>query len=322
MEKVPSIEQSRREIISDPEQFRDKMRQFWQRDFDAETLRGELESSGQRHTQELLRLGYEMEVLRSLGVGEKEKPAAKDIFLLASQNEIKRGLVAKAAEKQGMFLQGTLFKPSDKEEEMEHEILKQLIKERRIPKVREYDPSYFAIDVAEAKVSNMRQNFKGQAIVGGDIVVLRGKQIFEKPKNKENALKMLMDISGKEMNVSLGVVLLTPTTIGKTILLKEGADFSIKLRKFSKAEGEQYLEQIGDKYQSVVGVLDYANPLTRRLIADTPVEIEILEFGRKTGEPPKKVLISPDVLPKLKDYFMGVPIELIEEMLKRVKSLT
>jgi len=71
----------------------------------------------------------------------------------------------------------------------------------------------------------------------------------------------------------------------------------------------------------VAGVLDYADPQARKLISDTSVKIEALEFGRKAGEIPKAVSISPDILPQLKDYFMGVPNELIEEMLGHAKNL-
>lgn len=71
----------------------------------------------------------------------------------------------------------------------------------------------------------------------------------------------------------------------------------------------------------MAGVLDYADPQARKLISDTSVKIEALEFGRKAGEIPKAVSISPDILPQLKDYFMGVPNELIEEMLGHAKNL-
>ena len=241
------------EVITDPEQFRQTMRQFWHKEIDPETLKKELESKEKDHIEELLRLRYDWEALRLRTAKEREErtPADKNSLLFASQNETKQGLAAKAAEKQGMFIQEVLFRPGAKEEEMEHQILKQLIKEAKrrdshpheaVPAVRRYDPAHFSIDIAEAKVSKMREAFKNQVIVGGDIVVLQGDQILEKPKNRKEALQTLKNISGKEVKVSLGVVLLTTTGFGKTILLKEGAYLTTKLRQFSGVEAKQYLK--------------------------------------------------------------------------------
>lgn len=320
------------EVITDPERFRQTMRQFWCKEVDSETLKKELESREEDHIKELLRLGYNWEALRLRTAEERREqaPADKNSFLLASQNETKQRLVAKVAEKQGMFIQEVLFRPGAEEEEMEHQVLKQLIRETKrmdrrphevVPAVRRYDPTYFSVDIAEAKVSKMRETLKNRVIVGGDIVVLQDDQILEKPKNRKEALQTLKNISGKEVKASMGVVLLTPTGSGKTILLKEGAYLTTKLRQFSGVEAEQYLKQSGGKYRDVAGVLDYADPQTRKLISDTPIKIEALEFGRRAGEIPKTISISPDILPQLKDYFMGVPNELIEEMLRRAKDL-
>lgn len=340
MEKIPFEEQFKEQLpqkereleaVTDPERFRQTMRQFWHKEVDSETLKKELESKEEDHIKELLGLGYKWEALRlsTAKTKEEQAPADKNSFLLASQNETKQGLVVKAAEKQGMFIQEVLFRPGAEEEEMEHQILKQLIREAKsmdrrphkaVPAVRRYDPTYFGIDIAEAKVSKMREAFKNRVIVGGDIVALQDDQILEKPKNRKEALQTLNNISGKEVKVSIGVVLLTPTDFGKTILLKEGAYITTKLRQFSEAEAKQYLKQSGGKYRDVAGVLDYADPLTRKLISDTPVKIETLEFGRRAREIPKAISISPDILPQLKDYFMGVPNELIEEMLRRAKN--
>ncbi len=319
------------EVITDPERFRQTMRQFWHKEVDSETLKKELESKEEDYIKELSRLGYNWEVLRLRTAKERgeQAPADKNSFLFASQNETKQGLVAKAAEKQGMFIQEVLFRPGA-EEEMEHQILKQLIGEARrmgrhphgaVPAVRRYDPARFSIDVAEAKVSKMREVFKNRVIVGGDIVVLQDDQILEKPKNRKEALQTLKNVSGKEVKASLGVVLLTPTGFGKAILLKEGAYLTTKLRQFSGVEAKQYLKQSGGKYRDAAGVLDYADPQTRKLISDTPIKIEALEFGRRAGEISKAISISSDILPQLKDYFMGVPNELIEEMLSRAKNL-
>jgi len=168
----------------------------------------------------------------------------------------------------------------------------------------------------------MAETYKNEAIFSSDIVVLCDNKVLEKPEDQDQALKILRDLSGREVKVALGMTVLTPTSFGQKVLLKEGAYLTIKLRDFSESEAEQYFRGVKkENCLNVVGALDYANPLSRDLVSDRPIKLEVLEFGRKGGEAPKEVFISPDILSQLKDYFMGVPSELTQEMLKRVKLL-
>lgn len=322
----PSAIEKKPEIITDAEKVRETMQTFWHRETDPESLKNKLGRQEEEHTKDLLGVGYEMEVLRRTS-GEKkaEFPIDPAHFIFTSQNETKRRIVAETAKEQKLFLQETMFPVTQKEEEWEHQILRQLIRENRLhsaPKaVREYAPEYFAIDVAEAKVSKMHETYKNRAIIGADIVALCGNQILEKPKNREEALEILKSISDKEIKTSFGCALLTPTSFGKTVLMKEGGCFNIKLRDFSEKEASEYLDRCGKNYLDVVGTLDYASPLTKRLISDAPISIEPLQFEKKAGDAKKQILISPDLLPQLKDYFMGTPRELIQEILKQGKIL-
>jgi len=340
MEKIPleNLSQKERrpeEIIADPEKVRDAMRQFWYREIDSKSLKGELKLQEEQHLDDLLGVGYEMEALRRTTEGREIKDSApsfedKNRFVFASQNEIKQQIVAKAAENQGMMLQETLFSPGQEEEKLEHQILKQLIQEEkegkryprlRIPTIKIFSPAFYAVDIAAAKTSEMAKAYKDRIIIASDIVVLQGNQILEKPENKEEALKVLNNLSGKEVRVALGTTVLTPTNFGKTVMFKEGAYLTIKLRNFSEVEAKKYFDQAGESCLNTAGVVDYANPLSRSLISDKPTKLEALEFSRKFGESPKVISISPDILSGLKDYFMGVPNELTQEMLRRVKLL-
>jgi hypothetical protein len=133
---------------------------------------------------------------------------------------------------------------------------------------------------------------------------------------------MLNNLSGKEVRVAIGTTVLTPINFGKTVIFKEGAYLTIRLNNFSEVEVNKYFDQAGEEsFLNTAGVIDYTNPLSQALISDNPIKLETLEFGRKFGESPKVISISPDILPGLKDYFMGVPNELTQEMLRRVKLL-
>lgn len=320
-------------MLSDIQEARKIMRDFWHREIHAESVEGELEQKEACHTDELLKSGYEMETLRTIQAREKTKSPEKfhpTQFIFASQNETKRKIIAKAGEEQGIPLQEALFPPIQEEEEWEHQIIKQLIREEKKakrqpslyePTIRGYGPVFFAIDIAESKASKMHELYPGQVIIAADIVVLHDNKILEKPKSKEEASKILKDISGKQIKVSLGVALLTPTNSGKTVLMKEGAYLTIKLRNFSEIEAQNYINQSQENYSKVVGVLDYAAPETQKMIENVPIKVEPLEFGKKFGASEKQAFLSPALLPKLQDYFMGVPDELIQEMLRRAKAI-
>lgn len=318
--------EKRPEVIADAQRAREAMRNFWRRETDVAAVKAELESREAMHTGDLLSRGYEMEVLRRTGAESKpEFLSDPSHFIFASQNETKRRMIAWVSEGQKMFLQEAMFLPTQEEEELEHRLLEQLIREQKSkqgPKtVRDYEPAFYALDVAEAKVEKMRETYKNRAIVGADVVVLRGSRVLEKPKDMEEAIEMLKSSAGRKVRVALGVVLLTPTNSGKIVLLKEGGYLDIKLRKFSEAEASGYLDKLGGACLGVVGGIDYASALTQSLLSDKPIEATPLQFGRGAGETPKSVLISPEVLPQLKDYFMGVPEELIDGILKRGKLL-
>lgn len=323
------------EMLSDIQEARKTMRDFWHKEIDADSLKNELERKETQYTDELLKRGCEMKTL--MGIQEKKKEGEKPPekfhptqFISASQNETKRKMIAKAGAEQGIPLQESLFPPIQEEEEWEHQIIKQLIQEEKKakrqpslykPTIRGYDPAFFAIDIAESKALKMRELYPSQVIIASDIVVLRGNKILEKPRSKEEALKILKNISGKQIKVSLGVTLLTPTNFGKTVIMKEGAYLTIKLRNFSEIEAQNYINQSQENYSKVAGVLDYAAPETQKMIENIPVRVEPLEFGRKFGAEERQASLSPALLPQLKDYFMGVPDELIQEMLRRAKAI-
>ena len=217
-----------------------------------------------------------------------------------------------------MPLQETMFSVGQGEEELEHQILRQLIKEQKLaraPKtVRIYDQAFYALDIAEAKTLKMRETYKNVAILGADLVVLRGSKILEKPKNMDDALEMLKSVSGKKIRISFGSVLLTPTNFGKNVLIKDGGYLDVKLRNFTEKEASEYLYDYGKACLMVAGGIDYASPLAQVLISDRPIEVSVRQPG-------KSILVSPSILPQLKDYLMGTPKELMEEMLKEAKLL-
>jgi len=95
---------------------------------------------------------------------------------------------------------------------------------------------------------------------------------------------------------------------------------SIKLRDFSIQEAENYIDQCGDDVLSVAGVIDYSSANAKNLIdSGIAIKVEPLKLEDNNKE---QILVSPEILPNLKDYFKGAPKELIEEILNRQKALS
>ncbi|MDP2598613.1 MAG: Maf family protein [Candidatus Liptonbacteria bacterium] len=219
------------------------------------------------------------------------------------------------------------------EEEETHQILRQLIKERSDherkrtpmePTTRHYVPALYALDVAEQKMRKVeqKQEDKNIPIIACDVVVLSGERILEKPKDRKEAAMTLKKLSGKEMEISLGAVLLTPSPMGR-IFLSEAARMKIRLRRFTDSDIEKYLDDVGDRYLGVAGAIDYADPAAKVFLDDTaPASIEKIEdLRRGTRAGGKSASFSPELLGQMRDYAVGVPRELIQAIINQGKAL-
>ncbi|MBU3925046.1 hypothetical protein KJ854_03865 [Patescibacteria group bacterium] len=67
----------------------------------------------------------------------------------------------------------------------------------------------------------------------------------------------------------------------------------------------------------MAGVIDYSSANAKNLIdSGIAIKVEPLKLEDNNKE---QILVSPEILPNLKDYFKGAPKELIEEILNRQK---
>lgn len=66
-------------------------------------------------------------------------------------------------------------------------------------------PVEYSMDLANKKAAAIAGNHPGKIIVGADTIVVYNNKILEKPKNKEDAYKMLTALSGRNHEVISGV---------------------------------------------------------------------------------------------------------------------
>ena len=80
--------------------------------------------------------------------------------------------------------------------------------------------------------------YDGFAVIGADTVVALGNQIMGKPKDKNDAIDILLSLSGKSHKVYTGVALLKVGETTRTVFVDET---TVYFKSYTSAELEDYL---------------------------------------------------------------------------------
>jgi septum formation protein len=100
-------------------------------------------------------------------------------------------------------------------------------------------PSQLAKSLSKAKAEKVSKKYKDAIIIAADTLVVLGKEIIGKPKDKKDAFKMLKKLSSKTHVVITGFTLLSSKSkkaITKTVQSK------VKFKKMSDIEIRNYVE--------------------------------------------------------------------------------
>ena len=118
----------------------------------------------------------------------------------------------------------------------EDEVKKSLIKQGATPEI-------ISKNLAELKANKVSQKKIGEIVLGADSVIdLKGK-LISKPKNRSEAMSILLSLNGKSHFLISSVCI---SLDGKMIWnYTEKAE--MKMKNFSKKELEEYLSKISDK---------------------------------------------------------------------------
>ena len=71
-------------------------------------------------------------------------------------------------------------------------------------------PVQYALRLAREKAEKVAQRFPGEFVLGGDTVVIVDDEILGKPRDEEDAARMLRLLSGRAHRVTTAVSLITP----------------------------------------------------------------------------------------------------------------
>ena len=78
------------------------------------------------------------------------------------------------------------------------------------------EPVQYALRLAREKAEKVAQQFPGRFVLGGDTIVVVGEEILEKPRDAEDAARMLRLLSGRAHLVTTAVSLIAPGKSAET----------------------------------------------------------------------------------------------------------
>ena len=140
-------------------------------------------------------------------------------------------------------------------------------------KIKAKTPDAFAVKAAVAKAKAVAAKNKDAIVIGADTVVVLGKKIIGKPRDKKDAVRILKSLSGRIHRVITGIAVID-TKSGETLThheitkvkmkklkLKEIADYVATGSPLDKAGGYGiqeieaiFIERIDGDFDNVVGL--------------------------------------------------------------------
>ncbi len=105
-------------------------------------------------------------------------------------------------------------------------------------KLKSKTPEGFAVKAAIAKAEEVALKRKNALVIGADTIVVLGKKILGKPKNKKDAVRMLKSLSGRIHKVITGIAVVDSETF------KTFADFVVTKVKIKKVSDKTILDYV------------------------------------------------------------------------------
>jgi len=126
---------------------------------------------------------------------------------------------------------------------------------REIFKTDEMDPADIAEVLAETKATEISKKNPDALVIGCDQVLALGDEIFEKPKNRDDAQNTLFKLRGKTHTLISAIALVK----NNEVIWRYSENANLKMHDFSPEFLGQYMALCGDKILSSVGAYQLEN---------------------------------------------------------------
>lgn len=120
---------------------------------------------------------------------------------------------------------------------------------REIFKTKELDPADIAEILAESKATEVSKQFPDALVIGCDQILALNDEIFEKPKNREDAQSSLFKLRGKTHSLISAIVIVK----NQEVIWRYSENAHLTMHNFSPEFLGKYMALCGDKILSSVG---------------------------------------------------------------------
>jgi len=120
---------------------------------------------------------------------------------------------------------------------------------KQVLSVDPMEPSDIAEFLAEAKANDVADHHQNAYVIGSDQILALGDEIFEKPKNKEEAYATLFKLRGKTHKLISSIVVVK----NKEVIWRYSETAELKMRDFSPEFLGNYIAHCGDDILTSVG---------------------------------------------------------------------
>ncbi len=121
---------------------------------------------------------------------------------------------------------------------LDFEVIKPTIDENNIKKEKEIT-EIVKSNASKKAISALRNGARGEFIIGADTIVVLNNQVFEKPKNDNDAFSILSKLSGKTHQVITGVSILEPKL---NLWVSDFEKSSVTFRNLTEDEINYYIK--------------------------------------------------------------------------------
>lgn len=149
-------------------------------------------------------------------------------------------------------------------------------------------PEELVLANARIKAEDVASRHTGRIVLGADTVVAHSGTIFGKPRNLDDARRMLKALSGKIHSVYTGIALIYAFENGQKLARTAFEESFVKFRKLDDSKIEEYLEK--------VDVLDKAGAYAAQEHGSLIIEEIQGEFDNVMGLPCKLVKKELDMM--------------------------
>ncbi len=172
------------------------------------------------------------------------------------------------------------------------------------------NPELYSFDLVLSKLTNIPVG--DYPVIATDTTVIDQKgNVIEKPEHKAAAGALIESMLGSRIKTVTAIGLIANNSNNQKIVIREGVEVSLKTKRLSGNEIEEYIEGNLDELLQISGGIDFAGTGQIFIDESEPIIVTGIDFGKKVlGESTlgkKEVKLTKSAIGAITTYFIGAP---------------